>query len=168
VKTVYLSLGSNIGDRERNLCRALSLLAGPHTRVARVSSVYETEPMENRNQPHFLNIVVEVETSLFPMQMLRRVAKIEHELGRKRTVPKGPRTIDIDILTYERFRIDMPQLTVPHPRMDQRRFVLEPLAELAPDLVHPAIRQTVRELLAGVREQSVRNVGKLHWEKDGN
>ncbi|MCX6625009.1 MAG: 2-amino-4-hydroxy-6-hydroxymethyldihydropteridine diphosphokinase [Acidobacteria bacterium] len=165
MKTVFLSLGSNIGDREANLSRALAMLAGPDLLVVRVSSVYETEPMELRQQPQFLNIAVEVETSVFPMQLLRRIARIERELGRKRTVAKGPRTIDIDILTYGRFQIGTSQLTVPHPRMTERRFVLEPLAELAPELVHPVTRQTVREMLAGVREQGVRRWGELQWEK---
>jgi len=157
-KTAYLSLGSNLGDRERNLRDALGLLAGPRLRVLRVSSFYETAPLELRDQPWFLNAVAEVETDLFPKQLLARVQKIERELGRKRIVPKGPRTIDIDILLYGVAVIDAEELQVPHTRLAERRFVLEPLAELAPDLRHPVTRRTVAEMLHAVAGQQVRKV----------
>lgn len=162
MKTVYLSLGSNIGDREANLRRALELLEAPGAHITRVSSLYDTEPVEMRSQPRFLNLVAELKTDLFPLQLLNRIAKIERELGRKRTVDKGPRTIDIDILTFERFVMDTAQLTVPHPRMTERRFVLEPLAELEPEFRHPVLRRSVRELLAGLPAQGVRRAGKLN------
>jgi len=160
LKTAYLSLGSNLGDREANLRRALELLASPEIRIRRVSSLYETEPQDLRHQPWFLNLAAEIETSLFPMQLLNRVQKIEKDMGRKRIVEKGPRTIDIDIVLFGNFTIDTPRLTTPHPRMQDRRFVLEPLAELAPDLRHPVIRRSVREMLAGTAGQIVRKVGR--------
>ncbi len=157
-KIVYLSVGSNLGDRERNLRDALDLLAGPRLRVVRVSSFYETEPLEVRDQPWFLNAVAEVETDLFPKQLLARIQKVEQQLGRKRTAPKGPRTIDIDILLYGSAVIDAEELQVPHPRLAERRFVLEPLAELAPDLRHPVSHRTVTEMLRAVAGQQVRRV----------
>ena len=158
-KTVYLSLGSNLGDRERNLRDALGLLAEPGLRVLRVSSFYETEPLEVRDQRRFLNAVAEAETDLFPKQLLARLQRIEQRLGRRRLKPKGPRTIDIDILLYGGTVIDAEELQVPHPRLAQRRFVLEPLAELAPDLRHPVTRRTVTEMLRDVAGQQVRRVG---------
>lgn len=159
MKTAYLSLGSNLENREENLLRAIELLASPEVRIVRQSSLYETEPQELRNQPWFLNLAVEIETSLFPIQLLGRIHKIEKQLGRQRVVPKGPRTIDIDILIFGNFVIDTAQLQVPHPRMEERRFVLEPLAEIAPDLRHPVSRRTIRELLAGTSGQVVKRRG---------
>jgi 2-amino-4-hydroxy-6-hydroxymethyldihydropteridine diphosphokinase len=156
MKTAYLSLGSNVGERERMLSEALRLLEGPGLHVARVSPVYETEPQDVKNQPWFLNLVAEVQSGLFPMQLLTRVRKIERELGRKRTVNKGPRGIDIDILLYGESVIDTKDLVVPHPRMAERRFVLQPLADLAPDLRHPVLRRSVKELLSAVSGQAVR------------
>jgi 2-amino-4-hydroxy-6-hydroxymethyldihydropteridine diphosphokinase len=156
MKTAYLSLGSNVGNRERMLGEALQLIEAPGLHVARVSPIYETEPQDFKNQPWFLNLVAEIQSTLFPMQLLTRVRKIERKLGRKRTVDKGPRSIDIDILLYGESVIDSEDLVVPHPRMTERRFVLQPLADLAPDLRHPVLRRTVRELLAGVSGQTVR------------
>jgi 2-amino-4-hydroxy-6-hydroxymethyldihydropteridine diphosphokinase len=156
LNTAYLSLGSNLNDREENLRRALELIESPEVHLKRVSSIYETEPQDLREQPWFLNLVAEVETTLFPMQLLRRVRKIEKELGRQRLVPKGPRTVDIDILLFGRFVMDSPALQVPHPRMQARRFVLEPLAEIAPELRHPVTRRTIRELLQATSGQIVK------------
>lgn len=156
MKIIYLSLGSNVGDREGNLRAAIALLGAAGVCVLRVSPVYETEPLEVRDQPWFLNLVVEAETELFPKQLLARIQKIELELGRKRVRVKGPRTIDIDILLYGESLIETSELTVPHPRLAERRFVLEPLAELAPELRHPASRRTVRELLAATAGQTVK------------
>jgi 2-amino-4-hydroxy-6-hydroxymethyldihydropteridine diphosphokinase len=158
VKLAYLSLGSNLGGRERMLARALELLAAPDLRVRRISPVYETEPQDLKSQPWFLNLVAEVETELFPRQLLARVQRIERELGRKRTTPKGPRTMDIDILLFGNFVIDTPELVVPHPRMAERRFVLEPLAQMAPELRHPILKRTIRELLAATQQQGLRRV----------
>jgi 2-amino-4-hydroxy-6-hydroxymethyldihydropteridine diphosphokinase len=154
-KTVYLSLGSNLGDRQANLRRAVDSLAAQGLRILRVSSLYETEPIELRDQPWFLNLVVEADTDLFPKQLMSRIRKIELALGRKRTRPKGPRSIDIDILLFGESVIDTEELVVPHPRMTERRFVLEPLAELAPELRHPVSRRTIRELLAATAGQAV-------------
>lgn len=156
MKTVYLGLGSNVGDRERNLAAALAQLAGPALRVLRVSSTYETEPVDYTDQRWFLNLVVEAETDLFPMQLLARIIKVERALGRVRTVPKGPRTLDIDILLYGRAVVRSARLEIPHPRMGERRFVLAPLAELAPGLRHPLTRKTIREMLESAPVQVVR------------
>ncbi len=155
MKRVYLSLGSNLGDREPALRQAVAALGPAGIRVLRVSSVYESEPVDVRDQPWFLNVVVEAETDLFPRQLLARTQSIERKMGRVRTRPKGPRTIDIDMLLYGDAVIDSTDLAVPHPRMGERRFVLEPLAELAPDLRHPVTRATVREMLASVKAQVV-------------
>jgi 2-amino-4-hydroxy-6-hydroxymethyldihydropteridine diphosphokinase len=149
MKLVYLGLGSNLGDREANLRSAIERLEAPELRVLRVSPTYETEPMDLRDQPWFLNLVVEANTSLFPLQLLSRTGRIERELGRQRTVEKGPRTIDIDILLYGNAVVETPRLQLPHPRMIERRFVLAPLADLSPDLRHPTAHKTIRELLRG-------------------
>jgi 2-amino-4-hydroxy-6-hydroxymethyldihydropteridine diphosphokinase len=155
LKTAYLSLGSNVGDREAHLHAALDRLAAEGVRVTGLSSIYETDPQDRLDQPRFLNMVVAIETALFPLQLLSRIQKIERALGRQRLVDKGPRTIDIDILLYGRFEIRTDQLQIPHPRMAQRRFVLEPLAELAPGLRHPSLGATVTDLLNGVGDQGV-------------
>lgn len=158
MKKVYLSLGSNLGDREANLRRALELLASPEVRVTRVSSTYETEPCDLRHQPWFLNVIAEIETTLFPLQLLGRIQKIENELGRQRLVDKGPRTLDIDIVLFGNAVIETPRLHVPHPRMHERRFVLEPLAELVPELCHPLTRRTIREMLVATASQKVSRI----------
>jgi 2-amino-4-hydroxy-6-hydroxymethyldihydropteridine diphosphokinase len=156
LKTIYLGLGSNLGDRRANLAQAVKRLEAPDLRVKRASSIYETEPRDVPQQPWFLNQVVEADTDLFPKQLLSRIQKIEREMGRKRIVSKGPRVIDIDILLFGDSVLATPELEIPHPRMIERRFVLEPLAELAPDLRDPVTGRTVRELLAPVAGQAVR------------
>jgi len=156
VKTAYLSLGSNVGDRAANIERGLELLESPELHVVCRSALYETEPQEVRAQPWFLNMAAAVETSLYPRQLLSRIAHVEKEMGRQRVVHKGPRTLDIDILLFGTAIIDMPDLVIPHPAMAARRFVLEPLAEIAPDLRHPVLGRTIRELLADIRGQEVR------------
>jgi 2-amino-4-hydroxy-6-hydroxymethyldihydropteridine diphosphokinase len=161
VKTVYLGLGSNLGEREAMLARALAGLHAPDLRIRRVSSVYETQPVGARAQAWFLNLVAEAETSLFPKQLLARTSGVEMRLGRRRLTPQGPRTIDIDILFYGSAVVRTPELVIPHPRFAVRRFVLEPLAELAPDLRDPISRRTVRELLAATAGQNVRKVAFL-------
>lgn len=156
MKLIYLSLGSNIGDREANLNAALDRLAAPDLRLLRTSPIYETEPLDYTDQRWFLNMVAEAETSLFPMLLLSRIGRIERELGRVRTIPKGPRTIDIDILFYGRTLIHTPRLEVPHPRIAERRFVLAPLADLAPDLRHPATHRSVRQMLESAPPEKLR------------
>jgi 2-amino-4-hydroxy-6-hydroxymethyldihydropteridine diphosphokinase len=156
VKTIYLSLGSNMGGREANLRTAIERLETRDLHVLRVSPMYETEPVDVVNQRWFVNLVVEAETSLFPMQLLSRTASIERDLGRVRTVPKGPRTLDIDILLYGRAVVHTAKLEIPHPRMAERRFVLAPLADLAPDVRHPVLRRSIRELLDAAPPQKVR------------
>lgn len=145
-----------MGDRAANIERGLELLDSPELHVVRRSALYETEPQELRAQPWFLNVVAAVETSLYPRQLLSRIAHVERELGRQRVVHKGPRTLDIDILLFGTAIIDMPDLVIPHPAMAARRFVLEPLAEIAPDLRHPVLGRTIRDLLADIRGQEVR------------
>ena len=144
-KIVYLSLGSNLGDRQANLRNAIGRLLELGY-VEEVSSLYETEPVEVTDQPWFLNCVVAVRTDLVPREFLAGVLEIERSMGRERTQPKGPRNIDIDILLYGAATINTPTLTVPHPAMAKRRFVLEPLAEIAPEATHPVLKKTVREL----------------------
>jgi 2-amino-4-hydroxy-6-hydroxymethyldihydropteridine diphosphokinase len=145
-KIVYLSLGSNLGDRQANLRNAIGRLLALGD-VLEVSSLYETEPVELPDQPWFLNCALAVRTELIPREFLAGILSIERSLGRERTQPKGPRIIDIDILLYGAATINTPTLTVPHPAMAQRRFVLEPLAEIAPEVKHPTQKKTVRELL---------------------
>ncbi len=153
MKRVYLGLGSNMGDREAYLRAAIEKLHGPDLNVLRVSKVYESAAMEMTEQADFLNLVVEAETSLLPMRLLQRVLRVESEMGRKRLVAKGPRTIDIDLLLYGNAVIRRADLRVPHLRMTERRFVLEPLAELVPSLRHPVDRRPISELLRLVSGQ---------------
>ena len=147
---VYFSLGSNVGDREANLAEAVRRLD-----PLRVSPVYETEPVGSVPQAWFLNLVAEADTALFPMQLLSHIRRIERDLGRVRVTPKGPRTIDIDILFYGKSVIRTERLEVPHPRMGERRFVLAPLADLVPDLRHPVIGRRVREMLAALPDKPI-------------
>lgn len=146
-KPVYLSLGSNLGDREKYLREAISRLQDLGV-IRKVSAFYETQPVEvQAEQPWFLNCAVAMETELMPLEFLSRMLAVERLMGRVRTEPKGPRTIDIDIVFFGDDVLDTPELTVPHPAMSQRRFVLEPLAEIAPTLVHPVLKRTVHDLL---------------------
>jgi 2-amino-4-hydroxy-6-hydroxymethyldihydropteridine diphosphokinase len=152
--TIYLSLGSNVGDRAKNLRQAISALPAAGVQVRRISSIYETEPVDYLDQSWFLNCVVEGETTLSPIPLLRALRDIESRMGSKKLIPKGPRLIDIDILLYGDKTIDTPELRVPHPRMHLRRFVLVPLAEIAPDLHHPSWPATAQQLLATTPDRS--------------
>lgn len=144
-KRVYLSLGSNVGDRAANLETAIDRL-GTLGKVMAVSSFYETEPVEFAAQPWFLNCAVELDTERRPKQLLAAILDIEKEMGRRRVQKKGPRTLDIDILLFGNSIIKMQGLTIPHPAMHERRFVLEPLAEIAPEGRHPVFKRSIREL----------------------
>ena len=152
--SVYLALGSNEGDRLRNLRSACAALTERGIAVRRASSVYETEPVDMREQAWFLNCVIEVETALPPLRLLYEIEQIEKELGRKRTVPKGPRTIDLDILLYGNSILREKQLTIPHPKLHKRRFVLVPLREIAPTLKLPLFERTPEELLPELMDSS--------------
>ena len=159
MKLVYIALGSNLGDRRENLRQAREQIESPDLRVLRASSIYETAPRDIEDQPWFLNQVIECETDLFPRQLLGRLQKIEKAMGRKQRVAKGPREIDLDILLFGNAVMKAAELEIPHPRLAERRFVLDPLAELVPDKKHPGTRRTMREMLAGVVNQVVRKAG---------
>jgi 2-amino-4-hydroxy-6-hydroxymethyldihydropteridine diphosphokinase len=144
-KTIYLSLGSNLGDRAANLREAIQKLADLGN-VVGVSSFYETEPVELTAQPWFLNCAVKLDTEKMPRQLISAILSVEQSMGRQRKQKKGPRTIDIDILLFGSSVIEIPSLTIPHPKLHERRFVLEPLAEIAPDARHPIFKRSMREL----------------------
>lgn len=157
--TVYLGLGSNLGDREGHLARALVWLP-PQVAVEALSSLYETEPVSFRDQPRFLNAALRGRTALSPRELLSFLKSLEARAGRTPTVPGGPRTLDLDILLYDDLVVATPELVIPHPRLAERAFVLIPLADIAPDLRHPALGLTVAQLLARVEgQEGVRKVG---------
>jgi len=152
--TVYLSLGSNVGDREANLRAAVAALPVAGVQVEHVSSIYETEPVDYLEQPWFLNCVVEAKTELTPQALLQALHAIESQLGSQKQFAKGPRKIDLDILLYGDETISAPDLQIPHPRMLQRRFVLAPLAEIAPNLKHSNWSATVAAFLDRLADPS--------------
>jgi 2-amino-4-hydroxy-6-hydroxymethyldihydropteridine diphosphokinase len=142
----FLSLGSNVGDREANLRETIRHLENVG-HVTSVSSLYETEPVEFTDQGWFLNCAVAIDVEKTPMQLLCELLRIEQEMGRERVQKKGPRVIDIDIVLFDEIIVNAPELTIPHPAMHQRRFVLEPLAEIAPEARNPVLKKTVGQLL---------------------
>ncbi len=159
--TVYLGLGSNVGNRQDNLDRALDLLS-QRLRIGKVSSIYDTEPIGNVNQPRFLNLACQVYTRLAPRELLTLAQGIELKLGRALGKSNAPRPIDIDILFYGDLVIETPELVIPHSRLTERAFVLVPLDEIVPELVHPVSGKTVKELIRAVTEVQ----GVLKWEND--
>jgi len=159
--TAYLSLGSNLGNRGQNLREAVRRLQALGT-IRSISSIYETEPVEFTDQPMFLNSALELETAANPDQLMEHLLVIEKTMGRQRTQKKGPRVIDLDILLFADQVVNTPTLTIPHPAMHQRRFVLEPLTEIAPETKHPVLKKTAKELLEALpRGQTVKRLGKM-------
>ena len=152
---IYLSLGSNLGDSAANLRAAIAALPSANLHVRKVSSFYETEPVDYLDQPWFLNCVVEGATDSQPIDLLHALRAIESQLGSKKTFAKGPRLLDIDILLFGELSLDNPELQIPHPRMLERKFVLAPLAEIAPQLQHPSWPATASELLARSTDTSI-------------
>jgi 2-amino-4-hydroxy-6-hydroxymethyldihydropteridine diphosphokinase len=154
-QNVYLSLGSNLGDRAKNLRDAIAALRNAGIDVTQTSSMYETEPVDYLDQPWFVNMTLEAETELAPAALLQALRQIETQMGSKKLIAKGPRLIDMDILLYGDEVIDTPELQAPHTRMYLRRFVLEPLAEIAPNLQHPVLGLNVSDMLAQTPDKSV-------------
>lgn len=156
IQNAYVGLGSNLGDRAGYLLRAVRGMLDAGLDVIRLSSIYETEPVEYESQPAFLNMVAELRGSTLPSpeQILARLLRIEYTLGRIRDVRMGPRTIDLDLLIFKDQRLNTDFLTIPHPRLHLRRFVLVPLNELVPKLVHPVLEKPISELLAETKDES--------------
>ena len=147
---VYISIGSNLGDREENCRKAIKLLKENGIAVKKQSRMYETEPWGVKDQPKFINMAIEAETDKKPEELLRVLKEIEKEIGRKETAKWGPRIIDLDILLYDNLVIDTPELKIPHPLLHERDFVLKPLCEIAPDKKYPVTGKTVKEMAASL------------------
>jgi len=158
---VYLGMGSNLGPREKQLKRAIGELASlPQTEVLNLSSLYETEPVGVKEQPLFLNLVMVLRTEIPPEELLQQLKGIESRMGRGKGRRWGPRPIDLDILLYDHLILNSPRLVIPHPRMHQRLFVLLPLAELAPQLIHPVLGKRIGQLAEGLSPQEV-----VRWKR---
>lgn len=153
----FLCLGSNLGQKKNNLKQALALLRNEGIRILRSSSFYETEPVDNLDQPWFYNQVVEVEAGFSPLELLKLVKKIEKRMGRKDSTQKSPRKIDIDILLAENAVIRTRELVIPHPRLEKRNFALVPLGEIAPDIVHPVLESKIEDLAKNSKDPSIVN-----------
>ena len=156
IEHAYVSLGSNLGDRAAYLLLAVRGMIAAGLQPFRLSRIYSTAPVENTDQPQFLNMVAELRGSSLPSpeQLLARLLRIEYALGRTREVAMGPRTIDLDLLIYKNERRDTEFLKLPHPRLAERRFVLEPLNELVPGLIHPTLKESISDLLAQTPDRS--------------
>lgn len=146
-RIAYLCLGSNVGDKQKNLQQAACLLRSPSLRLVQASTIYKSSPVDYLDQDWFLNQVLVVETTFSPEALLAHCLHVEERMGRQRTVDKGPRCIDVDLLLYGLEIINSPDLTVPHPRMAERKFVLVPLAEVAPGYLHPVLKKSILQLL---------------------
>ncbi len=151
---VYLGMGANLGDRQQNLAQALQLIRS-FAVIQRVSSIYETKPVGYLDQPDFLNLVCHATTELSPNALLQAVKRIEKQLGRQDSFRNAPRLIDVDILLYADLVLESPKLTIPHPRLAERAFVLVPLAEIAPDLTHPILQRSMVDLLQAIDTSEV-------------
>lgn len=152
-KNIVLGLGSNLGDREKNLLLAIKKINEQAGTVSAVSSLYKTEPWGKGDQPDFLNQVIVLESLLHPLPLLRKLQVIEGELGRKKTVKWGPRLLDIDILFFGSEIIAQENMTIPHPAIADRKFVLQPLCEIMPSFIHPLLQKTSRQLLEECRDE---------------
>lgn len=152
MNSIFLGLGSNLGDRKQNLLQAQALL---NQTVIRASSFYDTEPVGFLDQPWFLNLVIEIESGLKPAKLLKRCMDVEKQMGRVRNIPKGPRLIDIDILFYGNMIVNEPDLIIPHPAIPERKFVLDPMNEIAQDFIHPVLQKTISQLLQECPDPSV-------------
>ena len=156
--TAYIGLGANLGDREANIKRALEEIVRKGCRLVRISSMYETAPVGFEDQPDFLNTVAEIETEAGPAELLAVLDEIEQKIGRRETFKWGPRIVDLDILLYGDRILEEDNLKIPHPEMHKRAFVLSPLAEIAPDALHPVLGLTARELSEKVGQKGVRKI----------
>ena len=151
----YLSLGSNLGDRRENLIKAIHLLMNKGIKITKISSIYLTQPVEFLEQNWFYNLVVEAEAKFQPFELLNLIKEIEKEMGRKTVIKKGPRNIDIDIILAEERIIKSEKLRIPHPKMHLRNFVLAPLNEISPDVIHPELNKNIKTLFAQSQDNSV-------------
>ncbi|GAA0439497.1 2-amino-4-hydroxy-6-hydroxymethyldihydropteridine diphosphokinase [Lentibacillus halophilus] len=167
MNTVYIALGSNVEPKDNYLKEALHLLREhPQVRIIQLSSIYQTAPVGYTNQPDFLNMVIEAETSLSPLVLLEACQRIEHQLERKRDIRFGPRTIDLDILVYNQENRQTEQLTLPHPRMHKRAFVLIPLNEIAPELILPTTGKPISDYMKQFSEREKNDVTR--WTTRGS
>lgn len=166
---VYIGLGSNLGDRFLNIMRSISSLTShPLIQVKRLSSVYETEPWGEKEQPNFLNAVIELTTSFSPIELLRFLKIIEQYIGHNKTSRWSAREIDLDILFYGNRIIESPELQIPHPLIQNRAFVLVPLNELVPEFIHPVLKKTISELLAALPSKEKKTILKVVWQSKQN
>ncbi len=159
MSTVFIGIGSNLGDREENCIRAVELLEHRGISVKRKSALHETKPWGVKNQPLFLNMAIEIETVLSPRELLKILKEIEKETGREPTSRWGPRIIDLDILLFNASVVDEDHLRIPHPLMLERAFVLKPLSEIAPDAEHPVLHKSIRELMLQLERNGKNNCG---------